>query len=60
MRNWRVKMKKQTIAKAVKKATKYDLKSYCEINGLSLTSLYKGFVSKKAQKIFKKDGIRVA
>ena len=53
-------MEKQTIAKAVKKATKYDLKRYCEIKGLSLTSLYKGFVSKKAQKIFKKDGIKVA
>lgn len=53
-------MQKQTIAKTVKKVTKYDLKDYCEMKGLSLTSLYKGYVSKKAQKIFKKDGIKVA
>ncbi|EJP76165.1 MULTISPECIES: hypothetical protein [Campylobacter] len=53
-------MKRDTIAKIVKKATKYDLKDYCEMKGLSLTSLYKGYVSKKAQKVFKKDGIKVA
>lgn len=48
------------ITKAVKQKTKYDLKDYCEMRGLSLQSLYKGYVSKKARKILEKDGIKVA
>ncbi|EEV17395.1 hypothetical protein [Campylobacter gracilis] len=38
----------------------YDLKAYCEIRGLSVTSLYKGFISKKSKKILEKDGIAVS
>ncbi|OCS23753.1 hypothetical protein CFVB10_10055, partial [Campylobacter fetus subsp. venerealis cfvB10] len=48
------------IAKSVKQKTKYDLKDYCQMRGLSLSSLYKGYISKKAAKILKKDGIKVA
>ncbi|AQW80766.1 hypothetical protein [Campylobacter pinnipediorum] len=48
------------ITKAVKKKTKYDLKDYCQMRGLSLASLYKGYVSKRARRILEKDGIKVA
>ena len=48
------------ITKAVKRKLKYDLKDYCEMRGLSLSSLYKGYVSQKARKILEKDGIKVA
>lgn len=47
------------IAKAVKLATKYDLKAYCEIKGLNLNSLYRGFISQKAMKILKADGVNI-
>ncbi|MBE2985527.1 hypothetical protein CCAL12920_00825 [Campylobacter sp. RM12920] len=48
------------IAKAVKQKMKYDLKDYCEMRGLSLSSFYKGYISKRAKKVLEKDGIRVA
>ncbi|QMS59955.1 hypothetical protein [Campylobacter fetus] len=48
------------IAKSVKQKTKYDLKDYCQMRGLSLSSLYKGYVSKRAKKVLEKDGIKVA
>ena len=48
------------ITKAVKRKLKYDLKDYCEMRGLSLQSLYSGYISKKARKILEKDGIKVA
>nr|WP_314542598.1 hypothetical protein [uncultured Campylobacter sp.] len=48
------------ITKEVKRKLKYDLKDYCEMRGLSLSSLYKGYVSQKARKILEKDGIKVA
>ena len=51
---------KMTLARQVKAKTKYDLKAYCEIKGLSITSLYKGYVTKKAKKILERDGIKVA
>ena len=47
-----------SIAKSVKQKTKYDLKDYCQIRGLSLSSLYKGYVSKRAKKVLEKDGIK--
>ncbi len=47
-----------SIAKLVKRKTKYDLKDYCEMRGLSAYSLYKGYISKKAAKILMRDGIR--
>lgn len=47
----------QTISRLVKQATKYDLKAYCELRGLSLSSLYNGYISKKAKKILIKDGV---
>ena len=47
------------ITKSVKQKTKYDLKDYCQMRGLSLSSLYNGYISKKAAKILKKDGIEV-
>ncbi|OCS20043.1 hypothetical protein CFVI97532_10155, partial [Campylobacter fetus subsp. venerealis cfvi97/532] len=53
-------MKKPTIAKLVKSKTKYDLKGYCEMRGLSHLSLYKGYVAKKARKVLERDGIKVA
>ena len=52
-------MKNTTLARAVKRKTKYDLRAYCQINNLSLSSLYKGYVSKRAMKILQKDGIKV-
>lgn len=52
-------MKNTTLARAVKRKTKYDLRAYCQINNLSLSSLYKGYVSKRAKKILQKDGIKV-
>lgn len=52
--------KKMSIAKLVKRKTKYDLKDYCEMRGLSVYSLYKGYVTKRARKILEKDGIKVA
>ncbi len=56
-----VKMaKKMTIAKLVKLRTKYDLKDYCEMRGLSIYSLYNGYVAKRARKILERDGIKVA
>ena len=56
MRAYRVKQ----VTREVKQKLKYDLKAYCEMRGLSLSSLYKGFVSQKAKKILEKDGIKVA
>ncbi|MBR8464689.1 hypothetical protein KDD93_08965 [Campylobacter sp. faydin G-24] len=44
------------VAKAVKQKTKYDLKDYCEMRGLSLSSFYKGYISKRAKKCLKKMG----
>ncbi|WP_181562963.1 hypothetical protein [Campylobacter hyointestinalis] len=52
--------RKTPIAKAVKQKTKYDLKDYCEMRGLSLSSFYKGYISKRAKKVLEKDGIKVA
>ena len=52
--------KKMSIAKLVKDKTKYDLKDYCDMKGLKVKSLYNGYISKKAAKILKKDGIKVA
>ncbi|WP_201029906.1 hypothetical protein [Campylobacter fetus] len=52
--------KKLTIAKLVKSKTKYDLKDYCEMRGLSAYSLYKGYIAKKARKVLERDGIKVA
>ena len=52
-------MKNTTLARAVKQKTKYDLRAYCEINNLSLSSLYKGYISKRARKILQRDGIKV-
>ncbi|QMS59958.1 hypothetical protein [Campylobacter fetus] len=52
--------KKMSIAKLVKDKTKYDLKDYCEMRGLSAYSLYKGYVAKRARKVLEKDGIKVA
>ncbi|MCI6641998.1 MULTISPECIES: hypothetical protein [Campylobacter] len=52
-------MKNTTLARAVKRKTKYDLRAYCQINNLSLSSLYKGYVSKRAKKILQRDGIKV-
>ncbi|WP_297985889.1 hypothetical protein [uncultured Campylobacter sp.] len=46
-----------SIAKSVKQKTKYDLKDYCQMRGLSLSSLYKGYIGKKAKKVLKNDGI---
>lgn len=48
------------VTKAVKQKLKYDLKDYCEMRGLSLSSLYKGYISQKAKKILEKDGVKVA
>ncbi|WP_298791350.1 hypothetical protein [Campylobacter showae] len=48
------------VAKAVKEKLKYDLKDYCAMRGLSLSSFYKGYISQKAKKILEKDGIKVA
>lgn len=48
------------VAKAVKQQLKYDLKDYCEMRGLSLSSLYKGYISQKTRKVLEKDGIKVA
>ncbi len=52
-------MKNTTLARAVKRKTKYDLRACCQINKLSLSSLYKGYVSKRAMKILQRDGIKV-
>lgn len=52
--------KKMSIAKLVKDKIKYDLKDYCDMKGLKVKSLYNGYISKKAAKILKKDGIKVA
>lgn len=35
------------VAKAVKEKLKYDLKDYCAMRGLSLSSFYKGYSKKK-------------
>jgi hypothetical protein cfetvA_11529 len=48
------------VSKAVKQKLKYDLKDYCAMRGLSLSSFYKGYISQKAKKILEKDGIKVA
>lgn len=53
------RMRNTTLAQAVKRKTKYDLKAYCDINNLSLSSLYKGYISKRAKKVLLKDGIKV-
>lgn len=50
-------MQNTTLAQAVKRKTKYDLRAYCQINNLSLSSLYKGYVSKRARKVLERDGI---
>lgn len=52
--------RKESLARQIKAKTKYDLKAYCEIRGLSVTSLYKGFISKKSKKILEKDGIAIS
>ncbi|OCS20101.1 hypothetical protein CFVI02298_10335, partial [Campylobacter fetus subsp. venerealis cfvi02/298] len=52
--------KKMSIAKLVKDKTKYDLNDYCDMKGLKVKSLYNGYISKKAAKILKEDGIKVA
>lgn len=52
--------KKMSVAKLVKDKTKYDLNDYCDMRGLKVKSLYNGYISKKAAKILKKDGIKVA
>lgn len=49
-----------SLARLIKAKTKYDLKAYCEIRGLSITSLYKGYIGKKTKKILEADGIKVA
>jgi hypothetical protein cfetvA_11529 len=49
-----------SLARQIKAKTKYDLKAYCELRGLSMTSLYKGYLTKRAKKILEKDGIKVA
>lgn len=54
------KNNKFSLARQIKAKTKYDLKAYCEIRGLSVTSLYKGFISKKSKEILEKDGIAVS
>jgi len=48
------------VSKAVKQKLKYDLKDYCAMRGLSLSSFYKGYISQKARKILERDGIKVA
>ncbi|WP_180380203.1 hypothetical protein [Campylobacter devanensis] len=48
-----------SIAMLVKKATRYNLNEYCYLRKLSVTSLYNGYISKKAAKILASDGIKV-
>lgn len=48
---------KSSIAKKVKQKTLYDLKDYAKIKGLSVRSLYNGYLSKKAKKILIQDKI---
>lgn len=50
---------KPSIARLVKKATRYNLNEYCYLRKLSVTSLYKGYISKKAAKILMRDGIKI-
>ena len=50
---------KRELSKQIKKTTRYDVKDYCELRGLSLSSLYRGYISKKAREVLKKDGISV-
>ena len=52
--------RKESLARQIKAKTKYDLKAYCEIRGLSISSLYKGFISKKSKEVLEKDGIAVS
>lgn len=47
------------IAKEIKLKTHYSLKAYAEINGLSLSSLYRGYISKETAKKLKEDNIFV-
>ena len=47
----------QSLAEVIKDKTRYDMKAYCEINNLSLSSFYKGYISKRAKKVLKSDGI---
>ena len=50
----------KTLAQLIYEKTRWTLKDYCEMRGLSLQSLYRGYISKKARKILEKDGIKVA
>lgn len=54
------KSRVKPVTKAVKQKLKYDLKDYCAMRGLSLSSFYKGYISQKARKILEKDGIAVS
>ncbi|MGP1485872.1 MAG: hypothetical protein ACTTJC_07310 [Campylobacter sp.] len=58
VKNARIQSK--TSRKGRKRKAKYDLKDYCEMRGLSLSGFYKGYISQKARKILKKNGIKVA
>ncbi|MDR1451357.1 MAG: hypothetical protein LBI57_03370 [Helicobacteraceae bacterium] len=46
-----------TIGRRVREKTYYTLKSYCLLNGLSYSSLKKGFIGKKSAQILERDGI---
>lgn len=52
-----VTAKEGSIADQVQKKFRTTFRWYCEDHGLSYDSLIRGYVSKKAAKVLKKDGI---
>jgi hypothetical protein len=50
-------MTRQTIAQEVRRNTPYTLKGYCDLRGLSYTSLVTGYVSCEAARVLAADGL---
>lgn len=48
---------KFSLAHAIKEKTGFSLKIYAKRRNLSLSSLYKGYLSENVKEILKKDGI---
>lgn len=57
--NMRGNVKENSIAYMVYDKTRYDLRAYCELRGLSHKALYAGYVSCKAARVLARDGINV-
>jgi hypothetical protein len=57
--NMRGNVRENSIADKVYEKTRYDLRAYCELRGLSHKALYHGYISRKAARVLIRDGIDV-